>query len=243
MAGLGCQGKSLLLVNPEVVPRIRLVTVLTDLDLPADQPLPNGCGKCRECAKACPAGAIKGTPFGDGYASPADAWDVKACTDWMTANFNQRRRSRPGSAGCASGPVPSADGLEKHDSPRSGLFQGPAEPDVRGCHPAGVGRHRPGNLKPGDRLPAEREHAEDAGFSRARFANRCAWLEQKGPDRDQDGAKGGIFVKDANAEQMSDKPGLFCPLATGTLGHLAQFREDVEGLVAARRRCRPAPRT
>lgn len=85
MAGLGWQGKSLLLVNPEVGPRLRLITILTDLDLPADRPLPNRCGKCTACSDACPAGAIKGVPFGDGYSSREAAWDAQRCTDWMRA--------------------------------------------------------------------------------------------------------------------------------------------------------------
>ena len=38
MAGLGWQGKSLLLVNPRYGPRIRLVTVLTDAQLKIDGP-------------------------------------------------------------------------------------------------------------------------------------------------------------------------------------------------------------
>ncbi len=90
MAGLGWQGKSLLLINPEVGPRIRLVTVLTDLDLPPDQPLPNRCGKCTACADACPAGAIKGTPFGGGYADRAEAWDAGRCTDLLINDFGKR---------------------------------------------------------------------------------------------------------------------------------------------------------
>lgn len=88
MAGLGWQGKSLLLVNPKVGPRIRLVTILTDLDLAPDEPLPNGCGKCEECAKACPAEAIKATPFGDGYKTRDEAWDASACTGKMIKDFN-----------------------------------------------------------------------------------------------------------------------------------------------------------
>ncbi len=90
MAGLGWQGKSLLLVNPKVGPRIRLVTVLTDLELPADKPLENGCGECRECQKACPAGAIKGTPFGLGYGTRDQAWDMKACTDKLINDFGPK---------------------------------------------------------------------------------------------------------------------------------------------------------
>jgi epoxyqueuosine reductase QueG len=55
MAGLGWQGKSLLLINPEYGPRVRLVTVLTDMPLTPDRPIENRCGKCLECVKACPA--------------------------------------------------------------------------------------------------------------------------------------------------------------------------------------------
>ena len=89
MAGLGWQGKSLLLINPEVGPRIRLVTILTDLDLPVDKPLANRCGKCLECAKACPAGAITGQPFGDGYRTRSEAWDAAKCTDKLINDFGK----------------------------------------------------------------------------------------------------------------------------------------------------------
>ena len=90
MAGLGWQGKSLLLVNPDVGPRIRLVTVLTDIELPADAPLANGCGRCLECTNACPAGAILGRPFGEGYAERSEAWKAEACTGWIEEHFMNR---------------------------------------------------------------------------------------------------------------------------------------------------------
>lgn len=67
-AGLGWQGKSLLVVNPEHGPRIRLVTVLTDLDLVPDKPLKNRCGNCSQCADACPARAIKNVNTKSHYA-------------------------------------------------------------------------------------------------------------------------------------------------------------------------------
>ncbi len=59
MAGLGWQGKSLLLINPEYGPRVRLVTILTDMPLTPDGPVKNRCGACLECVQACPASAIK----------------------------------------------------------------------------------------------------------------------------------------------------------------------------------------
>ena len=89
MAGLGWQGKSLLLINPYVGPRVRLVTVLTDLELDVDQPLPNRCGDCHECERACPAGAILGTPFGDGYKDRSDAWNAEACIDQLSNKFER----------------------------------------------------------------------------------------------------------------------------------------------------------
>ncbi len=63
LAGLGWIGKSCSLINPEVGPRLRLVTVLTDAPLPADEPIENLCGNCRACIKACPAGALKEGSF------------------------------------------------------------------------------------------------------------------------------------------------------------------------------------
>jgi epoxyqueuosine reductase QueG len=57
-AGLGWIGRNNLLVNPRHGSRVRYATVLTDLSLPADKPLDDGCGSCRSCVKACPGGAI-----------------------------------------------------------------------------------------------------------------------------------------------------------------------------------------
>lgn len=60
LAGLGWIGKNCALVNPEVGPRLRLVTILTDAPLPADQPIANRCGRCSACIDACPAQALAG---------------------------------------------------------------------------------------------------------------------------------------------------------------------------------------
>jgi len=57
-AGLGWRGKNNLLISPNFGGRIRLTTLLTDLDLPADTILLRDCGRCSACAKRCPAGAI-----------------------------------------------------------------------------------------------------------------------------------------------------------------------------------------
>lgn len=62
LAGLGWLGKNNLLVNPILGSRLRLVTVLTNLSLKTDSPLPYGCGDCRRCQTVCPAKAIKDLP-------------------------------------------------------------------------------------------------------------------------------------------------------------------------------------
>ena len=59
MAGLGWLGRNNLLVNPRFGAQLRLVTLLTDLPLDADQPLREDCGECVACIASCPANAIK----------------------------------------------------------------------------------------------------------------------------------------------------------------------------------------
>lgn len=79
MAGLGWQGKSLLLVTQEFGPRVRLVTVLTDLPLVPDGPVRNRCGTCRECSKACPAGAILNVRTESHYETREQAVALEKC--------------------------------------------------------------------------------------------------------------------------------------------------------------------
>lgn len=63
LAGLGWIGKSCLLVTPEVGPRVRWASVLTDAPLEAGQPMAVRCGECSECVQACPAQAFTGRDF------------------------------------------------------------------------------------------------------------------------------------------------------------------------------------
>lgn len=58
LAGLGWVGRNNLLVNPVYGSRVRYASVLTDLVLPYDRPIEDGCGDCRQCVGACPGGAI-----------------------------------------------------------------------------------------------------------------------------------------------------------------------------------------
>ncbi len=57
-AGNGWLGRNNLLVHPQYGAQVRLVTVLTNYPLLTNTPLKEGCGKCRACVAACPAGAI-----------------------------------------------------------------------------------------------------------------------------------------------------------------------------------------
>lgn len=79
LAGIGWQGKSLLIINPEIGPRFRLVTVLTDMPLACDKPLKNRCGKCTLCTKHCPANAILNVNTDSYYANRQDAIDLFKC--------------------------------------------------------------------------------------------------------------------------------------------------------------------
>jgi epoxyqueuosine reductase QueG len=79
MAGLGWQGKSLLLVTPKYGPRVRLATVLTDMPLTFDAPIKNRCGNCTKCAEACPVGAIRNVNTEFHYANRGEAIDLDKC--------------------------------------------------------------------------------------------------------------------------------------------------------------------
>ncbi len=78
-AGIGWQGKSLLIVNPDFGPRIRLTTVLTNADLKPDSPVKNRCGKCDQCKEHCPAGAIIGVNTDNHYSTRSEAIDLAKC--------------------------------------------------------------------------------------------------------------------------------------------------------------------
>lgn len=57
-AGVGWIGKNAMVLNKDHGSWIFLAVVLTDLELPPDQPAPDQCGSCTLCMEACPTGAI-----------------------------------------------------------------------------------------------------------------------------------------------------------------------------------------
>jgi len=64
LAGLGWIGKSCLLVTPQMGPRVRWATVLTDAPLRVTgQSMDEQCGDCVQCVELCPVQAFTGRPF------------------------------------------------------------------------------------------------------------------------------------------------------------------------------------
>lgn len=64
LAGLGWIGKSCLLITPEVGPRVRWATILTDAPLTVTgNPMEVKCGECDKCVEICPVSAFTGEPF------------------------------------------------------------------------------------------------------------------------------------------------------------------------------------
>ncbi len=83
-AGLGWQGKSLLLINPQYGPRVRLSCLLTNAPLVPDQPIPNRCGNCTKCRDACPANAIHGASWDDRPNTREEAVDLERCVNRLS---------------------------------------------------------------------------------------------------------------------------------------------------------------
>ena len=57
-AGIGWHGKSTMLIDRRLGTWFFLAEILTTLELPADEAVPNRCGTCERCITACPTGAI-----------------------------------------------------------------------------------------------------------------------------------------------------------------------------------------
>lgn len=87
MAGLGWIGKNGLFISQDYGPRVRLGTILTDMELPCKTAeTESKCGECNECVKSCPAMALSGNCWYEGCAREQIV-DAKACSDFMNEKF------------------------------------------------------------------------------------------------------------------------------------------------------------
>ena len=90
-----------------------------------------------------------------------------------------------------------------------------------------------GRLETGQTLPAERELKTMFNISRGTLREALRVLEQKGLIEIKLGVGGGSVVKAVDTAQISESLGLLIRSQKVSLNHLAQFREDVEGIIAA----------
>jgi epoxyqueuosine reductase len=87
MAGLGWIGKSACLVTEEYGPRIRLGTVLTNMEAIYGEPVTESqCGQCVKCFRACPGLAIRGNNWYQGIPRE-ELLDARACSMHMHNHY------------------------------------------------------------------------------------------------------------------------------------------------------------
>jgi DNA-binding FadR family transcriptional regulator len=90
-----------------------------------------------------------------------------------------------------------------------------------------------GRIKIGQTLPSERELKGTFQISRGTLREALRVLEQKGLIEIRLGVGGGSVVRTVDAGQVSESLGLLIRSQKVSLNHLAEFREAVEGNVAA----------
>jgi len=90
-----------------------------------------------------------------------------------------------------------------------------------------------GKIMPGSRLPAERELTDIFKASRGTLREALRVLEQKGLISIKTGVKGGAVVNTPTTHPVSESLDLLIRYQRVSLRDLAEFREGVEGMVAA----------
>ena len=90
-----------------------------------------------------------------------------------------------------------------------------------------------GRLQPGDKLPSQRELVAMFQTSRASIREALRVLEQKGLIEVKLGVSGGAVVKNAGTEPITESLKLLLQQNQVSLEHLAEFRESIEGHIAA----------
>jgi DNA-binding FadR family transcriptional regulator len=90
-----------------------------------------------------------------------------------------------------------------------------------------------GRLQIGETLPSERELKETFHISRGTLREALRVLEQKGLIEIRLGVGGGSVVKSVETDRVSESIGLLIRSQKVSLNHLAEFREELEGIIAA----------
>jgi DNA-binding FadR family transcriptional regulator len=98
-----------------------------------------------------------------------------------------------------------------------------------------------GRLQTGQTLPSERDLKDTFQVSRGTLREALRVLEQKGLIEIRLGVGGGSVVKSVEADCVSESLGLLIRSQKVSLNHLAEFREIVEGSVAAQAAERRTP--
>lgn len=81
-------------------------------------------------------------------------------------------------------------------------------------------------------MPPERDLVKEFGVSRRTLREALRILEQKGLIEIRTGSKGGAFMKRLTTDQVSESLALLIRLKRVSLRELAEFRLDIEGIVA-----------
>jgi epoxyqueuosine reductase QueG len=86
-SGLGWIGKNCCLITEDFGPRVRLGTVLTNMDFEYGKSIEAAaCGECDLCVKACPANALKGNSWHAGI-ERHELLDPKSCSEHMRSKY------------------------------------------------------------------------------------------------------------------------------------------------------------
>src|SRR4030042_184139 len=96
-----------------------------------------------------------------------------------------------------------------------------------------------GELKVGEKLPTERQLTEMLKTSRRTLREGLRLLQERGMISVRVGSKGGVFVREIGFERIRNSLAVLIRLKKVSLRELAEFRVDVEGVVAARAADRP----
>ena len=87
LSGMGWIGKNACLVTEEFGPRVRLGTVLTNMDVLYDEPITTSqCGQCTICFNKCPALALRGGTWNQNV-QREELVDAKACSMHMHKHY------------------------------------------------------------------------------------------------------------------------------------------------------------